>query len=202
MKVSGSLTKQLLSDDSVKTLSKNSGATNKQVEKVVSAALPILMQGMKNNSKTKTGAESLLSALSSHAADDTSDISAFLKNADAKDGDKIVKHVLGGSKTDIEKALAKKSGASGTEVKSILSNLAPVLLSLLGSEAQSSNTSSSGIGSLLGGLLGAEEEEEEDSGIDVGDIASLLLGGSSNSNSNTSSTGGILNLLLKVFGDD
>ncbi len=224
MQVSKDLSQLLLSSDSLKALSKSSGASQPQVKKIVSAALPIMLSGMKTNAKSdKSGAKSLLTALNSHSGDDISDISSFFSAADADDGDKIVSHVLGGSKQNITKALASKSGATKGEVGSILALLAPALLTAVGNQASSSNTSASGLDSLLGTLMGSSSNSsnDDDDGVGLDDIASILLGSSgsgsgsgsvlgsllgsssnSSSSSSSSGSGNLLNLLLNVFGDD
>ncbi|MEG1548399.1 MAG: DUF937 domain-containing protein [Clostridia bacterium] len=195
MDLKNELTKQLMDDNSVKALSKTSGAKPKQVETIINAAVPMLLQGMRSNASSSKGAESLLGALTSHAGDDTSDIGAFLEKADINDGSKILGHLLGGSKEKIETGIAKKTGTSDKQVSDILSSLAPALLSLMGSKTQETGTKADGLGGLVGNLLGGDDD-----GFGLDDIAELLLSGKGKGKK-TSSAGSLLSAIGNLFDD-
>lgn len=141
------LLSQIISADTLSELGKASGASKSEVKSVLTAAVPVLLQGMQNNAGTKSGEASLTKAISDHAADDTSDIAAFFQKADAEDGKKILAHVLGGENDEIQKAVAKKTGVSKSKTGTILALAAPLLLSLLGKT--NDNENASGITSLL-----------------------------------------------------
>ncbi|MDR1724141.1 MAG: DUF937 domain-containing protein [Tannerella sp.] len=149
-----SLLSTFANSDSVAALSRNTGAKPNQVKELLSKALPILMSGMQQNASTTGGAASLAKALDYHAERDTSDIGSFLSNVDVADGAKILGHILGGRNTAVQTGLAQKVGLSSSQVGSILSSVAPLLLSFLGNKKQSSNIGSGGLGGLLGSLLG------------------------------------------------
>ena len=140
MDASNVLVERLLGDDAVKTLAKTSGAKKGEVENVLSVALPVLLNGMQENAGSKQGVASLTQALSDHAGDDASDITAFLKNADSADGAKILSHLLGASNDKVQRAISKKAGVSASQTAQILSAVAPLLLTLLGQQSQSSST--------------------------------------------------------------
>lgn len=186
----------LLSSGSVATLAKASGADKKQVSSLLQTALPVLVQGMSNNTSTKKGAEALSGALDDHAGADLSDIAGLLKNADTKDGAKILKHILGDDSDSIEKGLAKKSGMTKSQVSGVLSTVAPVLLALLGSKKTETNTSSGGLSSLLGSLLGSSSTDGEASSSSLSSIASLLM-----SDNDGDGKSDALGLLGKIFGE-
>ena len=133
-----SLLKQL-QGGGVQTLAKNVGANEAQVNAVLKDAVPVLIGKMSDNASTKDGAASLNKALNEHKTGDVIDAAAFLNGADKTDGDKILTHILGSDKDAATKALSKKSGLSSSKVSSILSLVAPLLLSQLGNN----NTSSS-----------------------------------------------------------
>ena len=139
-----------LGGDTVSTLSKNSGAKKSQVESVIGAALPLMLEGMQNNASTKTGEKALTQALSDHANSDPTDVKSFLSNVDSKDSAKILQHLFGENTNKTVSALSKKAGVEKGQTMSILLQLAPLLLSLLGQQNQNS---SGGIGSILGSLL-------------------------------------------------
>ncbi|MDD4095261.1 MAG: DUF937 domain-containing protein [Oscillospiraceae bacterium] len=192
---SKSILDTLLSGSSVGALSELTGAGGDQVQQVLSQALPTLIGGMKNNASSKDGEESLASALSAHAKDDTSDIASFLKNADLSDGDKILSHILGGQKPSVESGIAKKAGVSKDQTATILSAAAPLLLSLLGSkkEEDEKESNSGGLGGLLGSLLGGGSGND---GFGLDDVASMLLGGGNEDKEEKEESGGGLGDML------
>ena len=83
----------LVTGSGASALGKSVGADEKKVNSVVSAAVPLLIGKMEDNTSTKAGAKSLNKALSDHAGDDITDIASFLSNADTDDGEKILKHI-------------------------------------------------------------------------------------------------------------
>ncbi|MBO5137643.1 MAG: DUF937 domain-containing protein [Spirochaetaceae bacterium] len=162
-----SLFSTLLSSSSITNVSKATGTEKGEVKDVLTAALPALLNGAKEQAEDKSTQAGFLEALASHAKDDTSSVSGFLKNVDLKDGAAIVKHLIGGSSSSTTKEIAKESGVSATKVTSILSAIAPLLMSLLGKESESSST---GGVDLLGSLV---------KNVDMGSVISGLLGGTS-----------------------
>lgn len=161
---------ELLSSDALKGLSKASGASQKDVKKVVSAALPQLLGGVEKQAKSGDTAESFTKALQSHAQADTSDIQSFLKNVDLEDGAKIIGHLLGGETGSAAAAVSAQTGVSSKKTGNILSSLAPLLMSVLGKKVGSSG--GSGIGDVIGSLLG---------NVDISSLLGSFLGGSSKS---------------------
>ena len=196
----------LLGGDTVKTLSKGSGAKKSQVESLIGAALPVMLANMQKSASTKKGEASLTKAISDHAADDTSDVKALLDGADSKDGAKILGHIFGDDTKKTVSALSKKAGTTKSQTVSILTQLAPLLLSLLGQQNQSS---SGGIGSILGTLLGNSSSGSSGSllsallGSDTSDAAGSLIGSLLGSGSSSSSSGGVAGTLLSsLLSDD
>jgi len=198
----------LLGGDTVKALSKGSGAKKSQVESLIGAALPVMLANMQKSASTKKGEASLTKAISEHAADDTSDVKALLGSVDSKDGAKILGHIFGDDTKKTVAALSKKAGTTKSQTVSILTQLAPLLLSLLGQQNQSS---SGGIGSILGTLLGTSSSGSSGSllsallGSDTSDAAGSLIGSLLGSgSSSSSSSGGVAGTLLSslLSGDD
>ena len=195
---------QLINKDTIAQLAKSSNANEGQVESLLTSALPVLMQNMANNASTKEGKDSLTKALSQHASKGgTTNVTSLLKQADTKDGEKILGHLLGGSQNDVTSALAKKSGLSSASTLTLLATLAPVLMNLVGNENEkSSKDSGLDLGdmiSLMGGLSGGSKKKS--GGIDLLDLAGDLLGDSS---SNKKKSGGIdlLDLAGDLLADD
>lgn len=159
----------LLSSDSINGLSTATGASASDVKKVLTNALPSLLNGAKAQAKDKETTESFTNALTQHAKDDTKDLTSFLSNVDMKDGAKIISHLLGSEKNTAIKDIAKKSGVSQKNTTSILSAIGPLLMSLLGQQTQEEESASP-----LEGLLGTLMEN-----VDMGSVLMGLLGSSS-----------------------
>lgn len=173
-KIAGSL----LSSDSLKGLSNLTGASNSDITNVLTSALPSLLSGATEQAKNESTAESFANALAQHAKDDTSNLSSFLGNVDLADGAKIIGHLLGSGKEETVKKAAKASGVSEKKTGDILSAIAPMLLSLLGQQAEEDDDKESGVNGLVGALL------------DNVDVGSLLTGLISTNTSSSASTSG------------
>lgn len=159
----------LLSSDSVSGLSNLSGASSSDVKKVLAQALPTLLNGANNQAKDKDTSASFVNALSQHGKADTKDLSQFLGKVDMKDGAKIIAHLLGSNKDDVVQNISNETGVSQKKTDSILSAIAPLLMSLLGQQtAQEENDSP------IEGLVGALLEN-----VDMGDMLMGLLGSDS-----------------------
>jgi len=173
-KIAGSL----LSNDSLKGLSNLTGADNKDITNVLTSALPSLLSGATEQAKNESTAASFAGALAQHAKDDTSDLTSFLGNVDLADGAKIIGHLLGSGKEETVKKAAKASGVSEKKTGDILSAVGPMLLSLLGQQAEEDDDKESGASGLVGALL---------DNVDVGSLLSGLI--STDTSSSTSTSG-------------
>ena len=186
---------ELLSSDSIKGLSDRTGVSGGDVTKVLGQALPALLNGAGGQAKDKNTSASFLSALTDHAKDDTNDLSKFLGGVDLKDGGKIIGHLLGSDKDGILKDISKSTGVSKSKTNSILSAIAPLLMILLGKQADKERDNGD-ITDLFGSLL---------ENVDVGDLLGGLLGGDSSSSkkstkkksSKKDDSGNLLTSLLK-----
>ena len=166
-----SLITTLLSNDSVTGVSKATKASDSNVQSVLNAALPLLLNGAKAQSEDESTAESFANALLSHGQKDTSNLTSFLKNVDLDDGAKIVKHLLGTSTEEVAAKAKKKSGLDTRTILKIMAILAPLLMSQMGKEAkkETEKSDSGDMSGVVGKLL---------DNVDVGDvikIANILL---------------------------
>ena len=178
-----SILETMLSSDTVSSISESTGASKTEVKNVLKSALPSMLQGASNEANDKNLAGSFLKAVTSHANDDTSDLSSFLSKVDTKDGSKALGYLLSaaGKGSDVT-SLSKAAKTDEDKTSSILSMAAPLLLSLLGQssstdekEDSSSNLASSLMSSLLGNT-------------DTSSLISGLLGSISTSSSSSSSS--------------
>ena len=170
------LTGTLLSSDSIKGLSSATGVSKGDVSSVLTEALPALLNGANGQAKDYGTAKGFAEALAQHAKDDTGNLTSFLGNVDMGDGAKIIGHLLGSDKDSLTKAVSKKTGVSAAKIGQILSAAAPLLMSLLGKQADEDEEKESGVGALLGNLL---------DNVDVGDLLSSLTSTDTSSSSST-----------------
>lgn len=208
----------MLSGDGISALGKSADAKSSQVSGVLDSALPLLLSGMKDNASTKAGAASLNKALKDHAKDDTADIGSFLQNVDLADGGKILTHILGDNKKTAVDGIAKKNGISSDQVTTILSSLAPLLLTKLGSsKADEDDDEGAGLTDLLGSLLSGgtstkkkSSSKKNSSASALGNLLGSLLGNSSDEDeeeeeeeksSSGLDLGGLASLAMNIFGD-
>jgi Uncharacterized conserved protein len=181
----------LISGGGLDALSKRTKVGKEDIAKVLSAGIPALVGGMRRNAGAEAGAQSLAKALADHSAADTSDAAAFLKNADLKDGKKILGHVLGDDQKKLVDELSRATGVTKGKTTSLLALAAPLLLSVLGSQnnSQQQSSSDSGLLGMLGGLLGGGQSSG-------GSLLGGLLGGGSSQQQSSSSGGSLLGSLL------
>ena len=177
----------LLSDESVQSLGKKSGASDEMVESILESALPMLLKGANEQASNKETAESFAGALMQHAKNDTSDLGAFMDGVDLDDGAKIIAHLLGVEGADKKESVSKKSGADLKTTATVMAMAAPLLMSLLGKETEVQNEQAN-VGGLMGSLL---------NGVDVGDVAALLLGKKKKEGLDLGSIASLLTKLLK-----
>lgn len=187
-----SLIGTLLSSDSITGVSKSTKASSNDVQSILTAALPALLNGAKAQAEDESTAASFTKALASHGKKDTSDLSSFLGNVDLEDGSKIIGHLLGND-SDAVKTIAKKAGTNTKTATNVLSAAAPLLMSLMG-QKENEDDDDNALGSIAAALI---------KNVDVGDLIGGLLGGSSSKKSSKKSNdasdliGGILGSLLK-----
>lgn len=195
------LTSTLLSSDSIKGLSNLTGASKGEVSSVLTEALPALLNGANGQAKDAGTAKGFAEALAQHAKDDTGNLAGFLGNVDLGDGAKIIGHLLGSDKDSVTKSVAKKTGVSASKISNILSAIGPLLMSLLGKQADEDEKKESGVGALLGNLL---------DNVDVGSLLSGLTSTDTSSSTDNkkkktakkdseNGASGLMGLLGKLF---
>jgi len=204
----------LLNSDLGKTIisgvAGQTGQDSNKTSSVLTMALPVLMQAMKQNASTPQGAEGLLGALNNqHDGSILDNLGGlFGGGVDSnvlEDGDKILGHVLGNRQQNVQSAIGQKSGLDAGSVAQILKVAAPILMGVLGKQSRQQNISSpSGLEGLLGGLMQGNSPEQEQSFLEsildangdgsmIDDVAGMVLGGNKK-------TGGLGGLLGGLFG--
>lgn len=187
----------LLNSDLGKTIiSGVSGQTGQPKDKtsnLLTMAMPVLMQAMKRNAASPQGAEGLMGALSNkHDGSILDNLDGLFGGGVDKnvmdDGGKILGHVLGNNRPNVEKALSKKSGIDSGSVGDILKVAAPILMGVLGKQKRRQAVhNTSGLEGLLGGMLSGNSPQQEQSFLEsfldadgdgsiIDDVAGMVLG--------------------------
>ncbi|WP_027136799.1 DUF937 domain-containing protein [Gaetbulibacter saemankumensis] len=176
-----------------------------KTQDVLTMALPVLMQAMRNNASNPEGAQGILNAISNKHDGSILDnldglFSGGISDTVMSDGGNILNHILGNKQQHIETALGAKSGIDSNTVAQILKIAAPIVMGLLGNQAkQNKVTNSSGLEGLLGNLVNTNSKNQEQSFIEtildadgdgsvIDDVANMVLGG----NKKKSGLGGML----------
>ena len=199
----------LASDSSINSLSKKTGINASLITKLLPLAIPILLKELTKNAGREGGAASLLTALGQHT--NTRSIPQQIDDVDEEDGQKIVAHILGDDSDKVVSALAQETGMEGSQVSRSLGALAPALMSMLSSSANTVHSSGVNLSdgfdltdvmglfggakpqqqnySMLGSLLGGGAPQQQSSG----GLLGALLGGSA---PQQQPSGGLLGALL------
>ncbi len=191
--------KQAVSGDNLAQLAEKTGISEDKLPNAIEASLPAIMEGLNQNSNTKSGAEALDKALDKHDGSILDSLAnGDLSGIDLGDGAKILGHIFGDAEGDVEDELGKEAGISSGQSADLMSALAPLVLGALGKEKQDgglgamamsalttqlvssflgddSNSSSkdSGLMGLITGVLGSAAKDADDSILD--DILLIIL---------------------------
>ena len=191
------LLKTLMADGAISALAKKTGIGGAALKKLLPLAIPLLLKAMTNNASSQSGVQSLLGALTQHTSKKT--MAQQIEEADQDDGAKIIGHILGKDSQSSLLSLSSQSGLSQKEVSSVLSGIAPALLSGLSAATSSAGSSAGKVdlsdgldlsdvvamlggakpepAGLLGGLFGKKKpaKEEKDAGLNGATLLQLLL---------------------------
>ena len=153
----------LMSSGALGQVSQMLGVNEQEAGYAIEEVLPLLLKGMQGQARNKETQQGFLQALQDHSAQDTSDISKFLKNVDTEDGAKIVKHLLGAQQEEVAAKAKKKSGLDTKKILKLMAIAAPFLMSQMGKNAKST-AKSKGSDDMLSIVTGLMD------GVDASDV--------------------------------
>ena len=179
----------MTNDSSLNALAGKTGLSGKSLNKLLTAAIPILLKFLTKNACSTNGAQSLLAALGNHK--DTRSMAQQIEEADAEDGGKILGHIFGTEKDTIVNSLAKESELDSDQVNNALSNMAPALMSGLSAATTSASQVDLSNGLDLTDLMGMFGGAAPEASAPAGLLGGLFGGGSGS---------GIGSLLGGLFG--
>ncbi len=184
------LTSQLNDPNVLNKLSRQASVSPEKAKEITAYGLPALLQALNRNSSSASGAESLLAALDQHKDDDVDDVNIFLDKVNTAEGGKMLQHIFSGNNERVQSNIAKQTGLKQAQVSGVLTQLAPMLIGMLGKKKHANNLDQGGISSLLGSALTHGSEGG------IMDIASNLLD-SDNDGSIIDDVGGLLGKFFK-----
>ncbi len=139
-----------LSGDSIDPLARSVGAERSGAQAAVATAVPVLLAALARNASRPEGAASLHRALAGrHDGRVLDDLGGFFARPDTKDGDGILRHVLGDRRGAVERGVAKSSGLDPSQVGPLLAALAPVVMGALGRQQRQGGLDTGGLSSML-----------------------------------------------------
>jgi hypothetical protein len=160
------------------------GADPQQIQQAVSAALPALLAGLRQQAAPGTGLQQAIEQ--DHDGSILDNLAGYLQgtanlNPRTTNGQGILGHVFGEQQVQVQQAVSAQSGLDIGKVAQLLPLLAPIVMGMLGREARTAGSPAGGIGDLggiLGGLLGGGSGTS--GGAEgIGDLLGSIMGGDS-----------------------
>lgn len=189
---------------SIDATSKKTGVKGVSVLTILSYALPLIIKFMTKNASNQNGAQSLLGALTQHTS--TKAMPEQIAAADVNDGAAIMKHIFGDSQESAVSEIASKANVPAADVTSVLSSIAPTLLSSIsaaataGSQAQAKQKKGIDLSDGLDVSDLAAIFQSTQSGAGVGGILGTLLGGTAQQSATAKDDGtALLSSLLSLM---
>ncbi|MEO0469664.1 MAG: DUF937 domain-containing protein [Bacteroidota bacterium] len=158
--------------DALSQLSNQLGTDESTTSSAIGAALPMLVSALAKNASSDEGAASLSNALQKdHDGGILDNLGGFLGSADNGAGPAILGHILGNKQSGAQAGISQISGMDAGKAGSLLENLAPVVMGMLGKQQRSEGLD---IGGLAGMLMGARNQAQSSGSPAMDMIGSLL----------------------------
>lgn len=170
MDLASLLSSFLSNPEALANLGTHVGVETIKAQELAKLGIPALIKSINQNISTQQGAEALLKALEQHQDDPVQDLQQSINMADPKDGRKILNHVFHNTIDTVQQNLAEKTGLDLNQVNGILSQLAPVVLGVLGQQKKELNLDVSGISGLLTVAGSFFDSEQTNNLTDVGNL--------------------------------
>ena len=149
---------QQLDANTVRQMGERVGVDPDKTGQAINAALPMLLAAMARNTSDPNGAAGLAEAIDQdHDGSLLDNVPGYLNapSGRAADGDGILRHVLGGRRSQVEEGLGNATGLNASQIARLLPLLAPVVMAALGRLKKKQNLDAGG----LAGVLGGEQRE-------------------------------------------
>lgn len=146
----------MLTNNTVNSVSQQTGSSSKLTSKLLMLAIPLLLRYLTQNASSQSGAQSLLGALLQHNSQRS--MSSQVDEVDMEDGKKIIGHILGKDQDKVVDSLAQETGMDSSAVLQTLEAIAPGLLSGL-SAATTANAKQDDLSGLLNTFGGQKPQQ-------------------------------------------
>lgn len=160
-----------LDNRAVDQLGQQIGANRDQTSQAIKMALPMILAGLQRNAQSPQGAQSLDRALAKHDGSILDNLGGFLNQSGSNDGAKILGHIFGSRRNNMEQGVSKVSGLDGGNVSQLMTMLAPMVMGALG---KTRNAQGGGL-SALTDLLAKEHDNVRQQQPDATGLAGMLL---------------------------
>jgi hypothetical protein len=146
------LLQDALSGDTVGQIGQTIGADENTTMSAIQTALPMLLGGLANNSRSPEGAESLFGALGrDHDGSALNDLAGLLGGYGSGPGAGILGHIFGNQQPTVEQTVSQASGLDMSKVAPLLMILAPIVMGALGRTQRQAGLGAGDLPGLLGG---------------------------------------------------
>lgn len=160
------LLSQQLDDQAIHNMGRQLGTDPNSTSKAVSAALPMLVGALANNTQSSGGAQALAGALDrDHDGSILDDVAGFLGGSQAEGlGGGILKHVLGGRQQGAATAVGRASGLNSGQAGQLMAMLAPLVMGALAKQRQTGGLDAGGLAGMLAGERRRVEQAQPGAG--------------------------------------
>lgn len=199
-----SMTDEIMSQISMPTLAGQLGTDEATAREAVEAALPTLLAGVTGEAANPRLRPRLAAAAQRDHDPALLDADDPIERVDPTDGDRIVGHVFGDQREEVEARLQGAVGdRAGGLVSRVLPMLAPLVMAWLARKmAGGSSSGGGGLGDILGDVLGGRTgggAGTGGAGGGLGDVLGDVLGGGASGGS-PGGSGGLGDILGDVLG--
>lgn len=193
-----------LDDNVIGQMSEHIGANPEQTASAANGIFASLLGGLANNAASEGGLSSLLGALDKNHDGSVLDdlpglVGGLLQNdgqgTGAANGLGILGHVLGGQQEAVASQVSQSSGLNMGQVMKLLPVLAPIVMGVLG---RAKNQGGLDLGNLAGILMGSAQNGAQQNG--MGDLIGSVLGGVFGGGGNQQGGGGLGGILGNILG--
>lgn len=140
----------LFNQTSIDQISKNVGLQPAQTQNILGQAVPLILKGLLNNSKSQNGLSDLFSALvKDHNGGILGQMSDLIQNPGVAKGDGMLGHILGQKRSTLQNKIGKSNGIDMAKVAKIFAIAAPIVMGILGRQRKQQDWNQSGLSDAL-----------------------------------------------------
>jgi len=140
----------LFNQSSIEQISNSVGLQPAQTQNILGQAVPLILKGLLNNSKSQGGLSDLFSALvKDHSGGILGQMGDLIKNPGVAKGDGMLGHILGKKRNTLENQIGKSNGIDMAKVAKIFAIAAPIVMGILGRQRKQNNWDMPGLSDAL-----------------------------------------------------